>query len=248
LREQKTLGILTNDFRLFYDLAESLKSMGVQFTSLAFGRPVPQHVGVVLTSEEELGSVFFEPKIPVGERVKRGIRRGLAHIHGAESLERLVVGVDPGEMPGVAVLAQDRVLEMVRGTSPEDAAAKILEIVEDYSADFTVVRIGHGDEDNRNRILRLVGSCVDRCEIVDEATTSSPSTTDMDSAAAIARTRGRAVTMLAKVTPRPGKVRDLQRKSRIESAGSVTLSKEEAEAVAEGRTTMADAIRMRKRG
>ncbi|MFH0816861.1 MAG: hypothetical protein V1934_08635 [Methanobacteriota archaeon] len=243
----KTIGIMTSDFRLFYDLAEALKSMGLQFTSLTFDGRVPQHVGVVLTSERELADVFFEPKVAVAGNVKSGIRKGLTFIAGKGQVELLFIGVDPGEMPGIAVVLKGRVLETQRAMSPEDAADRVLEIRDDYAARRTVVRIGHGDADNRDRILRRICGTAERCEIVDESTTSSPSTTDMDSAIDIARTAGYPVTMPRKVAPKPGKVRDLQRKSRIESAGSLTLSKAEAEAVADGRMTMAEALRNRRR-
>ncbi len=244
---RKTIGIMTSDFRLFYDLAEALKSMGLQFTSLTFKGAVPPHVGVVLTSAQELDDVFFEPKLAADGNVKTAVRRSFILLAGRERADHLIVGVDPGETPGVAVLFKGRVLEAHIARSPEDAAAQVLEICADYAAERTVVRIGHGDEDNRNRILRLVCGKVDRCEIVDETTTTSPSTTDMDSAATIARTWGYSITEPARVSPRPGKVRDLQRKSRIESNGTLTLSKAEAKAVADGRLTMEEAVKMRKR-
>jgi hypothetical protein len=244
----KTIGIMTSDFRLFYDLAEAMKSMGLQFTSLTFKGAVPPHVGVVLTSAQELDGVFFEPKLAADcGNVKAAIRRSLIVLSGRERADVLHVGVDPGETPGIAVVFKNRTLETQMARSPEDAAERVLWICADYGAEKTVVRIGNGDEDNRNRILRLVCGKVDRCEIVDEKTTSSPSTTDMDSAATIARTWGYSITEPARVSPRPGKVRDLQRKSRIESNGSLTLSKAEAKAVADGRMTMEEAVRMRKK-
>jgi hypothetical protein len=242
----KTIGILTRDFRLFYDLAEALKSMGLQFTSLTFDGRVPPHIGVVLTSEPELVDVFFERKVAVGDNVKAGIRKGLTMMAGKDSVELLFIGVDPGEMPGIAVILKGKVLEAQRAVSPEEAACRILDIKKDYAARRTVLRIGHGDADNRDRILRRVCGVVERCEIVDESRTSSPSTTDMDSAVRIARTAGFAVSRPRRVAPKPGKVRDLQRKSRIESAGLLTLSASEAKAVADGRTTMAEALRKRR--
>ena len=242
----KTIGILTRDFRLFYDLAEALKSMGLQFTSLTFDAPVPPHIGVVLTSADEMVDVFFERKVAVSENVKAGIRKGLTMMAGKDSVELLFVGVDPGEMPGIAVMLKGRIMETQRAVSPEEAADRILEIRNDYAAKRTIVRIGHGDADNRDRILRRVCGIVEKCEIVNEARTSSPSTTDMDSAIRIARTAGFGVSKPRKVAPKPGKVRDMQRKSRIESDGSLTLSKSEAKAVADGRMTMAEALRNRR--
>jgi hypothetical protein len=243
----KSIGIMTNDFRLFYDLAETLKSMGRQFTSLTFDGRVPPHIGIVLTSERELVDVFFEQKLAVGESVQASVRRALVLLAGCEPSDHLYIGVDPGETPGIATLFRGRVLETAMARSPEDAAARVLEMYDGYGIEGTVVRIGHGDADNRNRIIQLLCGKVERCEIVDETTTSSPSTTDMDSAIAIARTRGFEIEGKVAVRPRPGKLRDLQRKSRIHSNGTLTLSKEEVAAVAEGRTTMEEALRRRRR-
>jgi hypothetical protein len=44
------------------------------------------------------------------------------------------------------------------------------------------------------------------------------------------------------VKPTPGELRDIQRLSRIESKGSVTIASELAESVARGEITLTDAI------
>jgi hypothetical protein len=248
-RGGRTIGILTEDFRLFYDLAEALKRMNVPFASLSFRHGVPGHIGVVLTSPGEAERVFFETKVAVDGDVIAAVRRALSLLHQGEGFELLVVGVDPGEMPGIAVLGDGRVLETCRALSPEDAGARILEVCLHYSAESVVVRVGHGDRENRNRILRAICGRVQRCEIVDEThTTPHPSTTDMDSAVKIARSSGVEVHAPPELRLTPGKVRDIQRRSRIGSDGLVTLSKSEAEDVASGRLTMDEAIRRKRSG
>src|SRR5438046_950738 len=110
------------------------------------------------------------------------------------------------------------------------------------------VRIGHCDPTNRNRILNAVSRDRIRVEIVDEAgTTRRTPQPDVDAAIEIARTPGRRVEPPFDVRPTPGEVREIQRRSRIDSGGLVTISSELAGAVARGDLSLDEAIARSRR-
>ena len=70
---------------------------------------------------------------------------------------------------------------------------------------------------------------------------------DVDAAIDIARTPGRRVVPPFDVRPTPGEVRDIQRRSRLDSAGQVTISSELADAVARGDLSLEEAIARARR-
>ena len=57
------IGILTNDFSLYYDLIKTLKKREVPYISLSYTEPIPQNVDVILTSPKESKNIQFEKKI-----------------------------------------------------------------------------------------------------------------------------------------------------------------------------------------
>jgi hypothetical protein len=109
--------------------------------------------------------------------------------------------------------------------------------------DRAVARIGHGDRTNRNRIMRTIWDLVDEIELVDETgTTQRTLAPDIDAAKRIAMAKGQRVEVAPEVEPTAGELRDIQRLSRIESEGSVTISSDLASAVAKGEMTLRQAV------
>jgi hypothetical protein len=85
-------------------------------------------------------------------------------------------------------------------------------------------------------------------EVVDETGTSvrSPEP-DVAAAKRIAMTRGTLLEEPPSVKPTPGEVRDIQRHSRIESQGRITISASLAYSVAMGDISLAQAIIQQER-
>lgn len=239
---RKVLGVLTEDFRLYHDLVGALKARDVPFLSLAFGRPVPETVGAVLTSPTEASRIRFKNVLVVRD-VDNAIARALQMIKGKTEWHELLIGVDPGHEPGVAVLGDGDVLDTYLAPSPEAVREQVRDAVRTFPAKDVRVRVGHGDPTNRNRILNALADDGLSVEIVDEAgTTHRTPQPDLDAAVDIARTPGVRVAPPFEVRPTPGEVREIQRRSRVHSGGRVTISAELADAVARGRLTLEEAL------
>jgi hypothetical protein len=160
----------------------------------------------------------------------------------------LIIGIDPGKNTGLAIFGEGKLLvtETVRSTG------KVAEVLEHFlhCLDYgkAVARIGHGDPTNRNRIMRSIWGLVDEMELVDETgTTQRTLSPDIDAAKRIAMAKGERIEEAPEVEPTPGELRDIQRLSRIESEGSVTISSELANAVAKGEMTLRQAVRSQQR-
>ncbi len=244
---RKVLGILTEDFRLYHDLVAALKALDVPFVSLSFSRRVPENVGAVLTSPSEVSRVRSPRAIAVRD-LDAAIAKALQAVKGKTEWHELLVGVDPGREPGVAFLGDGDVLDTRLAADPEAVGPIIREGLRTFPAREVRVRVGHGDPTNRDRILNSLATDGVRVEIVDEtSTTRRTAQPDVDAAIDIARTPGVRVRPPVEIKPTPGELREIQRRSRLDSGGRVTISSVLAGAVARGELTLEAAIDRQRR-
>jgi len=244
---RKVLGILTEDFRLYHDLVAALKARDLPFVSLSASRRIPENVGAILTSAAEAQRVRFPAVVAVGE-LDVSIARALQLLKGKAKWQELHVGVDPGHRPGVAVLGDGDVLDTRLAANPEAVVLHVRDAIRIFPAEHVRVRVGHGDPTNRNRILNSLAREGLRVEIVDEAGTTRRSPhPDVDAAIDIARTPGTPARPPFEIKPTAGEVREIQRRSRLDSGGRVTISAELANAVARGELTLEDALASQRR-
>jgi len=241
---RRVLGILTQDFRLYHDLVAALKARDVPFASLSFAEPIPREVGAVLTSPAEAPRVPFPSVVPV-ENLPDAIAKAQQIVRGHREWRELVIGVDPGHAPGVALIGDGEVIDTRIASSPEAVADLVRAALLSFPAERVRLRVGHQDPTHRNRIINGLSPLGLPVEIVDEKGTTPrvPSPTpDADAAIEIARGRGVRAARFYAVEPTPGEIRETQRQSRLTSEGNVTISKELARRVAKGELTLADAI------
>ncbi|MEK6987632.1 MAG: hypothetical protein AABX97_05990 [Candidatus Thermoplasmatota archaeon] len=244
---RKVIGVLTEDFRLYHDLVAALKARDVSFVSLSFSRRVPENVGAVLTSAAEAPKVRSSHVVAVDE-LDSAIAKALQLLKGKTEWRELLVGVDPGREPGVAFLGDGDVLDTRLASRPEAVAPLIREALRTFPAKVVRVRVGHGDPTNRNRILNSLSRDGLHVEIVDEtSTTHRTAQPDLDAAIDIARTPGIRVEPPFEIKPTPGEVREIQRRSRVDSGGQVTISSVLAGAVARGEVSLEEAISRQRR-
>lgn len=238
----RIIGVMTEDFHFFYRLVRRLKERNEPFISLSFGDPIPWNVSVVITTVEERQKVPFS-LVAACEDPDGAINLAKAAQKG-RSFHRLVVGIDPGRTTGIAIFGDGRLLLTEEVGWPEDCAGSLQHLIEGIQYDEILVKVGHGDRTIRNRIIRSIWPIVDEVEIVDETnTTRNTERPDIDAAILISKSLGERLERPPDVSPTPGEVREIQRQSRIESQGKVTISKELASSVAKGRMRMEEALR-----
>ncbi|HKZ88907.1 MAG TPA: hypothetical protein VJ300_01480 [Thermoplasmata archaeon] len=244
---RKALGILTQDFRLYHDLVAALKARDISFVSLAASRRVPDAVGAVLTSAAE-ASRIRSARVVVVDDIESAIAKALQLLRGKREWHELAIGIDPGREPGVAVVGDGEVIDTRIARSPEAAAYLARQAVRTFPARVVRMRVGHGDPTNRNRILNALSQNGFQIEIVDEAgTTRRTPQPDVDAAIHIATTPGMRAEPPFEVRPTRGELRDIQRRSRLDSDGRVTISTDLADAVARGEVSLENAIARQRR-
>lgn len=240
--------IMTGDFRLYHGLIREMKRAGIRYITLEPGASIPPYVALVITSEEECASVDFERKICISDPGK-GAEQALVYLTSTETCGELVIGVDPGKKPGIAVICDGKVVETVQAMSPEDCLRIAGSALSSREYGKAVIRVGHGDLTNRNRTIGALRTLGLRMELVDESnTTKLTKNSDTDAAVSIAFTEGSEIKKEYAVEPTDGEIREIQRRSRIESRGMLTIGRDLADSVARGSITMENAIeKQRKR-
>lgn len=235
-----------------------MRDRGLAFTTLAFEEVPPAMVGVVLTSWRDavqggLPATVPVVAVPVGpdakEDVEAGIQSALRVLEGKVRYGELVVGLDPGSRPGVAVLADGQLVHTVHAASVYEAVRVVEASVRHVPADRVVVRVGDGSPAQRDEILAAVargpaGSA--RLELVDERGTtpvasSGPWSRDVTAAIGIARSEGRLHEPRVR-RPTRGELRNLQRLSRELAQGRFSISARAARRVAMGRESLEEAV------
>jgi hypothetical protein len=142
------VAIATVSGKAYFLIVNGLRERNMAFLSLVPGDPVPAEVKVIITTEKEKRLINHEriliydsetePDTVVNEAVKI--------LQGKESYEKVVVGIDPGEVFGLAVMADGKVNETKNCFSIQEVLNKIKNIMKDIDVSSTVVsiKIGNG--------------------------------------------------------------------------------------------------------
>jgi hypothetical protein len=242
----KLIGLLTEDPRAYYEILAVLREQNLRFVTLDFSDPAPANVGVIITTEHERHLVPFD-RIVVDPDPVTAVARARLMLSAESEVRDIVIGIDPGVRPGFAVLGDGAVLMRALASTPESVGGLVEDVLREYPSANVVVRIGNGDRTNRNRIFNKLWDEGHMLEIVDERNTTTRSPTpDEDAAVEIAMTPGYRPAKRQETNPCPGEIRNIQRISRLESGGSLTVSRELARKVALGELTLSDAIEQMK--
>lgn len=250
----KIIGILTEDFRLYYDIIRVLRDLKIPFSSLVFEKHIPSNVGIIFTSAKEIPKIKFIHKVPVDLiGVQFAIHLARKKLAGMEAYQELNIGIDPGERPGVAIIGNSTVLH----TAKVDAPEKVLKIVEIaklmYPAAKIKIKVGSGGGIFQQRVLKALSILATPIEIVNERATSRTSLyrlyddDDIKASVNIAFQKGKIVRTKYELKPKNGEIRDIQRMSRLISNGRITISKKLAEQVAKGMLSLQKAVEFYKR-
>lgn len=174
------IAVATVSGKAYYLIVNELRKKNVPFLSLTPNEPIPVEVKVVITTEKEKPLINHEKVLVYkdGTDPEAIISNALQTIQGKESFRKLVIGVDPGEVLGLAVLADGKVIETQICFSVGETIEKIKNIVsnlENTPMTSVSVKIGDGVPAYKEELLIALDNALPQnvmLESVSEAGTS----------------------------------------------------------------------------
>lgn len=155
------IAVATVSGKAYYLIVNELKRKNVKFLSLTPSETIPLEINVVITTEKERSLIRHENVLVYkdGMDPELLVNEALQMVQGKKSYEKIVVGVDPGEVLGLAVLADGKVVETGNCFSMEETAKRIASILKRFKSSPTAlvsVKIGDGVPRYREKLLQVL--------------------------------------------------------------------------------------------
>jgi hypothetical protein len=199
---------------LYQDLIKELRERRLKFVTVAPGESIGREIGVVITSEKEMGLITF-PNIVVASDPEITVNEAIRRLRNGAQPERVTIGIDPGRAPGIAAVCNN-VVEAVYRVPLRQAFAVIDAISRRYPD--VLVRVGNGARAVSMHLINTLVAQGIAVELVDESGTSpylgrgtgGPAISDVVAAINIAHTRGKRIGRQA-FRPSKGEIRRSKR-------------------------------------
>lgn len=174
------VAVATVSGKAYYMIVNELRNKNVPFLSLTPMEPIPVEIKAVITTEKEKHLINHEKVLEYkdGDDPEPIVAEALRIIQGKEYCEKLVIGVDPGEVLGLAVLADGKVIETDNCFSVGQTLEKIRSIlrsIQNAPMASISVKIGDGVPSYKEELLLALDNTLPQIvvlESVREAGTS----------------------------------------------------------------------------
>jgi hypothetical protein len=155
---KEKIAVATVSGRAYYFLVNELKRKKLSFLSVKPTDPIPFDIKVVITTQKEQYQITH-PKVVIykddsdpAEVVSEAARL----VQGKECYEKIVVGVDPGKIFGIAVLGDGAVVETINGFGAEETFRIVSDLLKKTPARAYIVRVGDSAPTYSEDFLRLL--------------------------------------------------------------------------------------------
>jgi hypothetical protein len=142
------VAVATVQGKAYFLIVNKLKERNIPFISLVPGETVPTEVKAVITTEKEKSKINHEKVLVYDSETALDslVNEVMKILQGKEAYEKIVIGVDPGEVFGLAVIADGKVNETGNCFGIQEALTKISSVIKnvDVSSTAVTVKIGSG--------------------------------------------------------------------------------------------------------
>lgn len=238
--------VATEDFEVYHGVVGELRERGVAFTTIEPDDELPEGTGTVITGPEDDPRAAVEHVRADPDDPRAAVETALATLRAGDG--RTVVGVDPGDRPGIAVLSGDIVVAAFQVPLAEAADVVREEVAGGVDP---LVRIGDGARLKGATIINALEDA--RIELVDETGTTPSLGTgargmgDVLAAVNIARMKGEAIES-REIEPTEGELTLIKRRSRERSPENREIDAGLAKRVARGELTVEEALEEHREG
>jgi len=174
------VAVATVQGKAYFLIVNKLKERNIPFLSLVPGETVPTEIRVVITTEKERHLINHERILVYdSERAPDAAANEIRKIlQGKETYEKIVIGIDPGEVFGLAVIADGKVNETGNCFSIQEALTKISSVIKnvDFSSTAVSIKIGSGVPTYKDLLETLDAALPPEVvlQVVSEAGTNRP--------------------------------------------------------------------------
>ena len=177
---KEKVAVATIDGKAYFLIVNKIRERNITFLSLIPGDPVSSEVKVVITTEKETHLIEHQKKLVFTNEQELDILVSQVEkiLQGKEEYKKVIVGIDPGEAIGLAVIADGKVIEESNCfTTKEliDAINKTPRTI-NFSVTNVLVKIGNGVTIYKDLIEALDEALLPKIklEVVNEAGTNRP--------------------------------------------------------------------------
>jgi len=184
------VGLITDDFSWLHDMVHALGDEGITFILVDPEGGKMGSLDVLITHGIPKGKITGPgPRVVEGTSEIRGtVERAVAAGFGAVDIDTLIIGIDPGKRPGIAVIADGTLISARSSSGIEDTLSWVRMLKLNLSPGRTLVRVGNGDPRRGKMIFSGLLDMGMETEIVNEKSTSrSRRYRDQNAAIMIAR-------------------------------------------------------------
>jgi hypothetical protein len=232
--------VATKDFEVYHEVVTLLRDREIPVTTIEPDDSLPEETSVVIVGPEDELDVTPEVVTATPGEPRAAVDRASELLHGGGG--RTVVGIDPGERPGIAVLSGETVVATFQ--VPVEQVATTVEAELEEASD-PIVRVGDGA---RHQSARIVDDLEDvPVELVDETNTTPHLGTgtrgmgDVLAAVNIAQREGERISS-REINPTEGEIRAIKARSRERSGSNRAIDTELARRVATGELSIDEAL------
>lgn len=155
------IAVATVSGKAYYIIVSELKKKHVSFLSLTPNERIPIQIKVVITTEKERPLIKHERVLIFedGMEPEALVNQAFRVVQGKERYGKIVIGVDPGGVFGLAVLADGKVVQTENCFSVEETSDKIKSILKNFKSDSATsisVKIGDGVLEYKDDLLQTL--------------------------------------------------------------------------------------------
>ncbi|MGB9713652.1 MAG: hypothetical protein ACPLZC_01585 [Candidatus Bathyarchaeales archaeon] len=155
------IAVATVSGKAYYLIVNELKKRNLPFLSLIPKEPIPIEIKVVITTEKEKNQINHEKILVFQENTEPEaiVNQAVQILEGREAYEKIVIGVDPGEVFGLAVLADGRIIKTENCFSVEETLEKIKNVLKNIEKKPTTsvsIKVGDGVRVYKEKLLEAL--------------------------------------------------------------------------------------------
>jgi len=155
------IAVATVSGKAYYLIVNELNRRNISFLSLIPNEQIPADVKVVLTTDAERSLINHEKILTIenSKSIEALVNQALQIDQGKEAYEKIVIGIDPGEVFGLAVLADGAVVETGNCFGIKETLERIEHVIKNFQETPTatvVVKIGDGIPEYKEKLLEAL--------------------------------------------------------------------------------------------